>query len=178
MEKYLILFSLLVLAAVGAWSLAGSSAEAPHRLPPLQEPPAAEAAAADTASAAMPEFIRSPSHLGEVEFPHLFHYDDLGIACADCHHETDATVLNVPHEDYFDDFYIDCTTCHHPSGEVTQEPQACSSCHPASPRTIADETLSAKVVIHQNCWECHDAGTGAEAFTNCKACHTGPQLTY
>ena len=175
MGKYLLIIGLLLLTAVGALSLGGSPAEAPRpALLPHEEPAVATVAVTDT----LPEFITSPSHLGEVEFPHLLHVDDLEIPCEDCHHETNATVLDVPHEDYFEDFWIDCTTCHHPSGEITQQPQACSSCHPASPRTIADETLSAKVVIHQNCWDCHDRGTGAEAFANCKDCHTGPKLSF
>lgn len=44
-------------------------------------------------------------------------------------------------------------------------------CHHGSPVTIADETLSSKVVIHRACWECHPTGTGSEASQRCDLCH-------
>ena len=43
----------------------------------------------------------------------------------------------------------------------------------ANPRNIADETLSAKVVVHQQCWKCHPVGTGKEASAVCEKCHSG-----
>ncbi len=119
-----------------------------------------------------PSELRSPSSVGEVVFPHALHAEDLGFACADCHHETNAAGLTMPHEDYFDDFWIDCQTCHHPSGEPAA-PQTCSACHHDSPTTIADETLSAKVVVHKSCWGCHEGGTGAAAAAGCRFCHSG-----
>jgi Zn finger protein HypA/HybF involved in hydrogenase expression len=76
----------------------------------------------------------------------------------------------MPHPEYFEDFWIRCETCHH----VAAEPgcaQSCSACHHGSPASIADETLSSKVVIHQSCWECHPTSTGREASLGCALCH-------
>jgi len=117
-----------------------------------------------------------PSSVGEVVFPHEGHYDSLEIDCQTCHHETNAKMLDIPHVEYFQDFWIDCTTCHHPSS-TPQEARSCSSCHHC-PMNCADETLSAKVVIHENCWRCHDVGTGQEASDACSFCHAGPQLAW
>lgn len=115
--------------------------------------------------------IKSPSSVGEVVFPHELHFDGLEIECKTCHHEINAEKLNIPHEGYFDDFWIDCRICHGThEGKMTQA-QACSNCHHDSPTDIADETLSAKVVIHKNCWECHDVETGEQASNSCRICH-------
>lgn len=113
---------------------------------------------------------------GDVDFPHDFHIDDLELECEECHHETNALRLKMPHEDYFDDFWIDCTICHKSDSEVSLDPQSCSECHPSNPKNSADETLSAKVVIHQNCWNCHDSGTGSDAAETCSFCHDGPSV--
>jgi len=115
---------------------------------------------------AMPEVME----LEDVSFPHQMHFDDFGIECRECHHETDAAKLESPHEEYFEDFWIDCQTCHHES-RAPREPQRCSHCHHDSPFNIADETRSSKVVIHQSCWSCHEVGKGAEASTTCGVCH-------
>jgi hypothetical protein len=114
--------------------------------------------------------IISQSGLGEVRFPHSLHADELGFDCAECHHETAATRLSMPHDEYFEDFWIDCRTCHRESGE-SAAPGSCAGCHHASPVSTADETLSAKVVIHRSCWQCHDSGTGVEASRSCSFCH-------
>lgn len=115
--------------------------------------------------------IVSPSTLGEVEFPHQFHFEDLEVECQTCHHETNATVLKMPHADYFEDFWIDCRICHKSDSPAVSRPQACSTCHHDSPTDIADETLSAKVVIHKNCWECHELEKGENASRGCSDCH-------
>lgn len=122
----------------------------------------------------LPEVIVSPSSVGQVEFLHETHASDLGIECATCHHETDATALDMPHQDYFEDFWIDCETCHRPAA-APASPQPCSACHHASPTTIADESLSAKVVVHRSCWGCHEGGKGQEASRSCRFCHRGPK---
>jgi hypothetical protein len=31
------------------------------------------------------------------------------------------------------------------------------------------------VVLHQNCWKCHEVETGVEASESCEQCHTGIQ---
>jgi len=114
----------------------------------------------------MPEVLE----LEDVSFPHQLHFDDFGIECTECHHETNAAKLEIPHPEYFEDFWIDCQICHH-AQTVQRESQKCSSCHPDAPFSIADETLSAKVVIHESCWTCHEVGQGADASTSCSFCH-------
>ncbi|MFC2158969.1 cytochrome c3 family protein [Acidobacteriota bacterium] len=127
--------------------------------------------AQDTAEQQTPPVIQSPSSIGDVSFPHLFHIEDLEQECQTCHHETNASELKMPHEDYFNDFWINCRTCHRSDGSAVLEPQTCSSCHHDSPVSIADETLSAKVVIHQKCWECHEVEKGENASQSCATCH-------
>ncbi len=109
--------------------------------------------------------------LGDVEFPHEMHYDALELECVHCHHETDAPRLAVPHEQYFADLWHKCESCHHKPADSASTP-SCRSCHPDSPADIADETLSAKVVIHRSCWSCHEVGVGREAASSCKTCHS------
>lgn len=115
--------------------------------------------------------IKSQSSVGEVAFPHELHFKDLEMECQACHHETNAAILQMPHAEYFDDFWINCKICHRGSGTAGSQPQSCSNCHHDSPTDIADETLSAKVVVHQQCWECHELETGAKASQGCSNCH-------
>lgn len=124
--------------------------------------------AVESAEQTLPEFIESR----DVCFPHAMHFDDLGIECGGCHHETNAAELRIPHQDYFEQLWIDCQICHKP-GEAAAVAMACSGCHHESPTDIADQTLSSKVVIHRSCWECHDVGRAAEASVACKMCHDG-----
>lgn len=133
------------------------------------------AAIADDHQEVTPELVFS-STIGDVVFPHEAHFNDMEIACESCHHETNARMLDIPHREYFADFWIDCTTCHHPS-EQPQKSMSCSACHHC-PVHCADETLSSKVVIHANCWGCHEIGTGAEASAGCVSCHTGPKQAW
>lgn len=119
--------------------------------------------------------ITSSSCLGDVTFAHSMHFNDLEIECTECHHETNASELKLPHEKYFEDFWIQCAVCHRESGETILEAQTCSKCHHSYQTDIADETLSAKVVIHTNCWKCHEVGTGQEASQSCSFCHTDPK---
>jgi hypothetical protein len=107
---------------------------------------------------------------GDVDFEHEMHYSDLGIACAECHHETDAGELDTPHDEYLETFSIDCGGCHR-EGVEASESRSCSHCHHDTPTTIADETLSPKVVIHEVCWRCHEIGRGEAASRGCKDCH-------
>lgn len=119
----------------------------------------------------LPDVIRSASSIGEVAFPHQFHFEVLEFECQTCHHEINAAALKMPHEDYFDDFWIDCRICHKSDGSTVSQPQSCSNCHHDSPTDIADETLSSKVVIHKQCWECHELEVGQEASQACSECH-------
>ncbi len=131
-----------------------------------------EGSAAPSAAAV----ITSSSPIGEVRFPHALHAEEIGVECAGCHHETNAARLRLPHEEYFADFWIDCAICHRET-DTAAVPQSCGACHHAVPSSNADETLSAKVVIHQSCWSCHEIGTGREASANCRFCHRDGRLT-
>jgi hypothetical protein len=111
-----------------------------------------------------------PETIGEVSFPHELHTEDLEIECTECHHEINADVLEFPHEDYFEDFWIDCRVCHRPDEEPATA-RNCTHCHHQAPADVADQTLSAKVVIHTRCWNCHEVGTGATASQTCGDCH-------
>lgn len=124
----------------------------------------------------VPPILASPSCIGEVIFPHEMHFEDIGIPCEDCHHEVNATKLDMPHSNYFDDFWIDCLACHGESGRPSTS-QSCSTCHHSDPTGIADETLSSKVVIHKSCWQCHEMGTGNEASSACPTCHQGARTS-
>jgi hypothetical protein len=125
-----------------------------------------DAALAQRAPAGTP-----PSSIGEATFDHRLHFKTLAIECKACHHETNAATLKMPHKGYFKDFWIDCSICHKSAGTAAAKPQSCSACHHGSPANIADETLSAKVVIHEKCWECHVSGRGREASNGCVTCH-------
>jgi hypothetical protein len=134
--------------------------------PPSQT--AVDSTSPGAASAAVP---REDFAIGPAFFPHGRHARKFAIDCARCHHETNAAPLSSPHENYFQDFWIDCSICHRGPGTAALEPQACSTCHHSPNGNSADQTLSSKVVIHKNCWSCHDMGTGAKASSACKTCH-------
>lgn len=114
-----------------------------------------------------------PSSVGEVIFKHKAHVQDRGIKCVDCHHQINARPLTIPHPAYFKSSSINCEICHKPSERLKQNTYVCSECHRTNPINIADETLSAKVVIHKQCWTCHQVSTGKEASKSCESCHSG-----
>jgi hypothetical protein len=179
MKKQITFLGCLICLIISVFFGAARKPEKTESSPVVKTPPVA---VQDTASSlheeTIPEVITSPSSAGEFSFPHQMHYEDFEVECKTCHHEINASKLKFPHQDYFDDFWIDCKICHHESGKVTLKAQPCSKCHHRAPTDIADETLSAKVVIHKSCWECHEIGTGGEATTNCKLCHSGPRTEY
>ncbi len=122
---------------------------------------------------AIPSVRSFPSSVGEVTFTHEMHVKDRGIQCVECHHQINAKKLNTPHPDYFKSSSIKCEICHSESEKVKQKAYTCSGCHRINPINIADETLSAKVVIHKQCWKCHQVGAGKEASNACEVCHSG-----
>lgn len=126
------------------------------------------AGTARAAGPAMPAEIVFPSAIGEVRFPHRAH---LKKKCVRCHHSIHADSLETPHDSYLDSSWIHCQTCHDSNPERSGKYYKCSECHHAAPENIADETLSSKVVIHKSCWQCHEAGTGAQASQACNQCH-------
>jgi hypothetical protein len=122
----------------------------------------------------IPAEIRIPSSVGEVMFLHKLHFTDRGIKCVDCHHQINAKKLDTPHPDYLASSSINCSICHNGAKKTEHTAvYACSGCHHASPTDVADETMSAKVVIHKQCWKCHAVATGAEASESCVLCHSG-----
>lgn len=129
--------------------------------------------AASTAAPEIPAEIRIPSSVGEVVFQHQIHSKDFKIKCVECHHQINAKKLNTPHPDYFKSSSIKCEICHGGSENIGQKAYSCSACHRTNPVNIADETLSAKVVVHKQCWKCHEVGAGKEASKGCVKCHSG-----
>lgn len=119
-----------------------------------------------------------PSSAGEVVFHHQMHIRDLGIKCIECHHSVNAKKINTPHPDYFKSSSIKCEICHDESKASKQKAYTCSLCHRTNPMNIADETLSAKVVVHKQCWKCHPVSTGKDASTVCEKCHSGKKKRF
>ena len=126
----------------------------------------------------IPSEIDIPSSIGEVIFPHQMHIEDMEIECVECHHEINATKLITPHPEYFKSSWINCKICHNGSENIKQKIYTCSKCHHTTLTSIADETLSAKVVVHKKCWQCHDVETGKEASANCEMCHSGEKTKF
>ena len=92
------------------------------------------------------------------------------MGCQKCHHQIHAKDLITPHDEYLTYSWVNCRDCH----DETQNHSAyygCAKCHHSNLENIADETLSAKVVVHKSCWKCHLSGTGAEASERCSYCH-------
>lgn len=123
-----------------------------------------------SAKSTFPAEIIFHASVGEVTFPHQLHIKEFGVKCVECHHQINANKLITPHPDYLQSSWINCITCHSESGKE-QQVYACSKCHRSNPKNIADETLSAKVVIHKSCGKCHPAGAGKGASMSCGKCH-------
>lgn len=123
-----------------------------------------------------PETIVFRSPIGQVDFPHQMHSEDLGIDCADCHHPIKAPQLETPHPQYFENSTVHCKTCHHAQNTQPAE-QKCSVCHD-SEAVIPHHQLSAKVAIHTLCSGCHEIGTGQDASSSCSNCHSGPKSAW
>lgn len=130
---------------------------------------AAPAPQAQSAGGGMPNEIRFASSVGEVVFLHQKHITERSLDCVQCHHQINAKKLTTPHADYLQSTWVNCQVCHDGSAKSVY---SCSECHRTKPKHIADETLSAKVVIHKQCAKCHNVGTGKEASDRCEFCHT------
>jgi len=152
------------LAAASAAILVGASLV--HAAGPPEPAPSSTPATPE-----IPVEIKFVSSVGDVTFPHQRHISDFGAKCADCHHQINAKPLKTPHPDYFSSSWINCGTCHTNSEKSIQKAYVCSACHQTMPKNITDETLSAKVVIHKQCWKCHAVGTGKDASKACEKCH-------
>ena len=117
----------------------------------------------------MPDVVVFESATGDVHFPHTRHQR---MRCSRCHHQIHAVELDTPHDKFLETSWIKCRICHEEESEFGSDYFKCSGCHHAEPESIVDETISAKVVIHESCWKCHKAGTGVEASKKCSYCHT------
>ena len=85
---------------------------------------------------------------GPVNFSHLKHSKDYGVACTDCHHEyKDGN--NIWKEG---DAVKTCVTCHDP--EKTQ-----------------DNVPKLMMAFHNNCKDCHKNSGKDTAPTKCNDCH-------
>jgi len=118
-----------------------------------------------------PGDITFESLIGDVHFPHDLHVVDLELDCSECHHQIHAKDLDTPHPDYMKSSWIKCGICHDENSGMSRQYYRCSDCHHSELENIADETLSSKVVIHKNCWSCHESGKGATASKGCPGCH-------
>jgi len=116
----------------------------------------------------MPNVITFESALGEVRFPHRVHQK---MGCQNCHHQIHAKDLATPHEAYLGYSWVNCQDCHNPDSATNTSYYGCAKCHHTNLENIADETLSAKVVVHKSCWKCHQSGTGVAASEGCGFCH-------
>ena len=105
---------------------------------------------------------------GDVCFPHKSHRK---LGCGTCHHQSKAKPLVTPHPDYLTSSWHSCQSCHDPETERQKTYRNCLECHLPEADNIADETPSSKVALHENCWKCHEKGTGAEASKRCPDCH-------
>jgi len=122
----------------------------------------------------IPKEIIFESPTGDVLFPHRLHLKN---KCSTCHHQIRAKDLHSPHEEYLQSTWIDCHQCHKTDPETDNVYYTCNDCHHAHPDSIRDETHSPKVVVHQSCWKCHEAGTGAQASARCSYCHGNVEKT-
>ena len=119
----------------------------------------------------MPNVITFESSVGDVSFPHKVHQK---MGCQKCHHQIHAKDLVTPHDEYLTYSWVSCRDCHDESQNHSIY-YGCAKCHHSNLENIADETLSAKVVVHKSCWKCHLSGTGVEASERCSFCHEKEQ---
>lgn len=161
MRKFCVLVGVLVVAG---WSLPAYSQVAEPAEPARQEQPSP----APAARPKLPAVITFASSLGDVLFPHKVHQK---MGCKNCHHQIHAKTLDTPHEEYLTYSWVNCGDCHDADTAISTSYYGCDHCHHSNLENIADETLTAKVVIHKSCWNCHLSGTGAEASERCSFCH-------
>lgn len=166
MRKFCFLVGVLVVAgwSLPAYSQVAEPAQQEQPEPAQQEqPPPAPAARPK-----LPSVITFESSLGDVLFPHKVHQK---MGCKNCHHQIHAKTLDTPHEEYLTYSWVNCQDCHDADTAISTSYYGCDHCHHSNLENIADETLTAKVVIHKSCWNCHLSGTGAEASERCSFCH-------
>jgi hypothetical protein len=151
------------LAILASWHTPAWAQQAEAAAAPVEAPSATPAR-----RPRMPNVITFESSLGEVHFPHRVHQK---MGCQTCHHQIHAKDLATPHEAYLTYSWVNCHDCHNPESETDTTYYGCARCHHTNLENIADETLSAKVVVHKSCWKCHQSGTGKDASESCSFCH-------
>lgn len=172
MHKFRLLLTLLVLVTL---PLPGAAQEAERAKAAAQASPAAPQASPAAAPARRPKLpgvITFESALGDVVFPHKVHQK---MGCQNCHHQIHAKSLDTPHEEYLGYSWVNCGDCHDADTAISTSYYGCDHCHHSNLENIADETLTAKVVIHKSCWNCHLSGTGEEASVRCSFCHANAE---
>jgi len=110
-------------------------------------------------------------------FPHQEHVTRHNLECVECITRPTRLRLDTPHDAYLAGNGIECQVCHQ-GRSLPREPQALlQPVNPVTPTDVADETLSAKVVIHRTCWRCHPMREGVLA-PSLRQLHGGskPQL--
>jgi hypothetical protein len=162
MRKFVTIAALLALAVASFTGNAQETAAQTEAEP--QEAPAA----APAARPKLPNVITFESSLGNVDFPHRVHQK---MGCKNCHHQIHAKTLVTPHPEYLTYSWVNCGDCHDADTAISTSYYGCDHCHHSNLENIADETLTAKVVIHRSCWNCHLSGTGAQASERCSFCH-------
>jgi DnaJ-class molecular chaperone len=133
---------------------------------------------------AMPVRVLFDNNGGKVVFSHAAHSRDYGVACEECHHESDKPSPNpVPcgscHPKVFDENFAKnhisafaderyCERCHH-EGFDGKNSEPCSSCHEEKIEALVPTELSA---FHNGCMGCHkDLGSGPYQKEDCTKCH-------
>ncbi len=154
---------LVVLLALGAAAPAGLAQETRGAAADQQETPSKP----PPRRPKLPGEIVFESSAGNVLFPHKVHQR---MGCQRCHHQIRAKDLITPHDEYLSYSWVTCRDCHDESQNHGTY-YGCAKCHHSILENIADETLSAKVVVHKSCWKCHLSGTGVEASERCHFCH-------
>lgn len=163
MRKFYVSAGLLVVLVIPILCSAQVTAQTESN--PPQELEKFPLSAADLAEC---DYIFELSSVGDVCFPHRTHRK---LGCETCHHQSRAKPLVTPHPDYLTSSWHSCESCHDPDTASQKRYRNCLSCHLPDPDNIADETPSSKVALHENCWKCHEKGTGAEASKRCPDCH-------
>ena len=163
MRKFYFSVALLVALAIPVLGFSQQANQAETGSP--QEAEKSPLSAADKADC---DYVFELAYAGDVCFPHRTHRK---LGCGTCHHQSRARPLETPHPDYLTSSWHSCQSCHDPNTARQKTYRNCLDCHLPNPDSIADETPSAKVALHENCWKCHEKGTGAEVSARCADCH-------
>lgn len=115
---------------------------------------------------------------GRVLFSHQHHAEDLGLDCADCHHDGGSPRLPEAcgscHPAVFDKNYAQAHV------KTFKGSTACSRCHtqPPTPGGVFTDRPDVSALplrteaFHRQCMDCHErSGVGPYGKDSCQACH-------